>query len=230
MLLNEFCAPPDHLRRHILAMRNRKSNQATKLSRHGIQVFAPTFSESNTGRAIATLEDQCQSIEVLEDMCIFEAVASDNESTACSTGTADESQDEQAEQDLHTESQPCYHIDKEISGARAPFFADGFSVTVTSVGGAEHKLDGLSWSVGIDQLCQRIGDECNMPVFAVRLLIDGELYTSASLGRLGEIGVEEGTEIALVQDLGWAAPDLSELERLQRKWSGSKCVPSRRTF
>lgn len=217
MPISELCRPPDHLRRHILAMREqqRKSNRSAVLSCPVVESVEPVPKTSNTHCSSTATET---SYDKSHDV-FAEGDGSDKESTTCSVSAGGDMDDQQDDKDLHDWSQPCTDVDLACSAALPPFVADGFSVTIRSVGGVEQQLDGLDGFVGIDQLCQRISNEFDLPVFAIRLLIEGQLYHSLSSGSLGEIGVEEGSEITIVQDWGWAKPNLFELEELQRKWT-----------
>lgn len=96
-----------------------------------------------------------------------------------------------------------------------------FSVTIRTMAGSSLELGGLSETMEVCELCQKVGLAFKLPAFAVRLLHGREvLHISCEVATLKLVGVVHGVELVLVKQWGWAKPDLRKLAELQRHWSG----------
>lgn len=93
--------------------------------------------------------------------------------------------------------------------------SEPFAVKICTVGGDCHSIDGLYSDTLVSELVDRVADVMKIPSFAVRLLWQEQiLHMSQPLASLDMFGIEEGSELSLAKNFGWAKPDVTKLHEL----------------
>jgi hypothetical protein len=95
---------------------------------------------------------------------------------------------------------------------------DPFPVTILTMTGACRELDRMHSDMLVADLIERVADAFEIPNFAVRLMWDEHiLHMSQPAVTLQMVGIEEGAQLTLVKNFGWAKPDVRMLHELPRK-------------
>lgn len=96
-----------------------------------------------------------------------------------------------------------------------------FVVTICTVAGTCFEIAHLHPGMQICELCEIVAEKIEIPSFAVRLMIEGQVLHMSYHGlSLGMAGIAEGSRLTLVKAFGWAKPDIPKLSELERQWCG----------
>jgi hypothetical protein len=92
---------------------------------------------------------------------------------------------------------------------------DPFAVTILTVTGACLELDRVHSDILVGELVERVANAFKIPNFAVRLMWGEQiLHMSQPAATLQMVGIEEGAQLTLVKNFGWAKPDVTMLHEL----------------
>lgn len=100
--------------------------------------------------------------------------------------------------------------------ARGPF-----SVTVNTMTGSCHTIGRLFADMQVCDLCEMIADHFGIPNFAVRLLLDDQVFHMSQVDMsLDMANITEDSQLMLTKCFGYAKPDVTRLGELEKQWRG----------
>lgn len=114
-----------------------------------------------------------------------------------------------------------------IDTPKAATVAATFAVTIVVLNGSHRNIYGLHSHMVVEELVELVASAFQMPNFAVRLLWKAEiLHMSQPATPLHVLGIEEGVQLTLVKNFGWAKPDVIKLHDLGM-FNGAKTSAAR---
>jgi len=97
----------------------------------------------------------------------------------------------------------------------SPATEDTFAVTILTMAGASCELSRLHSDMLVRELVGRVADAFEIPAFAVRLMWDGQvIHMSQPPMTLHMAGIQDGSQLTLAKNFGWAKPDVTKLQQL----------------
>jgi len=102
-----------------------------------------------------------------------------------------------------------------------------FSVTIVTLNGSSREVHGLHSHMIVEELLELVANTFKIPNFAVRLMWKAEiLHMSQPATPLHVVGIEEGVQLTLVKNFGWAKPDVTKLHELGMVYGSKTSVPT----
>jgi len=96
-----------------------------------------------------------------------------------------------------------------------------FSVTVNTMTGSCHTIGRLFSDMQVCDLCEIIADHFGIPNFAVRLVLDDQVFHMSHVDMsLDMANIAEDSQLMLTKCFGYAKPDVTRLGELEKQWRG----------
>lgn len=112
------------------------------------------------------------------------------------------------------ESAAFQRMSASIDTPKAATVAATFAVTIVILNGS-HRVYGVHSHMVVEELVELVASAFKIPIFAVRLLWKEEiLHMSQPATPLHVLGIEEGVQLTLVKNFGWAKPDVTKIHEL----------------
>lgn len=95
-----------------------------------------------------------------------------------------------------------------------------FSVTINTMIGGCNEIKSLYADTHVESLCEMVAKEFGIPSFAVVLMHNESLLNISTGMSLEMAGIEDGSQLFLVKQFGWAKPDVRMMADLDswRNW------------